>query len=142
MNAWLVTWEWMGQHAAVEKPLIAILDRRIGYARISDFVRWTYASSLSAYDWLDALKTRRFAYEPVRGTVGGIPCDFEMSCGHNPWVFARLVKNVRVQGNGDGAKLCWDRWTLPDEAYERLGIDRQEKGSFSIRLDRNDQSES
>jgi hypothetical protein len=136
MNAWLVTWEWMGEHAKVDNPLVAILDRRLGYARVAEFVRLTWASAmLTPEELIAGARARRFPYEPRRGARGGIPIDFEMDCGHNPFLFARLVRNIRIESDDDGARvLRWERWTWPREAYERLGIPPEEETTLSLRL--------
>jgi hypothetical protein len=135
VNAWLVTWEWMGAHAAVESPLIAILSGRLGYSRVAEFVKWTWASAmLTPEEWLDGVRHRRLAYEPESGRIGTIPWSGEMSCGHNPFVWARLVRNARVEGNGVDRELHWERWVLSPEVYERYGADPPEPASFRMPL--------
>ena len=38
MKAWLVTWKWVGDHAAVDIPFIAILSGRLGAERVQEFI--------------------------------------------------------------------------------------------------------
>ncbi len=135
VNAWLITWERMGDYAAVEDPLIAILSHRLGYSRVAEFVKWTWASAtLTPEEWLAGMRHRRFAYEPQPERIGGVPWAGDMSCGHNPFVWARLVRNARTEGSSAERELCWERWVLSPEVYERHGADPPEPASFRMRV--------
>ncbi len=38
MNAWLLTWEWFGDHAKVIDPFIGIISGSRSSKRVADFV--------------------------------------------------------------------------------------------------------
>ena len=39
-----------------------------------------------------------------------------ITCGHNPFIFARYVKNLRLFEGKDGdAALAWDDLAIPDK---------------------------
>jgi hypothetical protein len=42
-KAWLVRWEWAGNHAAVEQPVAAILSPRLGGEQVLRAVEMLYA---------------------------------------------------------------------------------------------------
>ncbi len=113
----------MGDHAAVEEPLIAVLSGRLSYKRVADFVKWTWASAkLTPEEWFDGIRNRKLAYEPHPGVIGTAQWQGEMTCGHNPFVWARLVRNARVEVSGDERSLVWDRWVMDAEVYARQGV--------------------
>ncbi len=92
----------MGDHAAVEEPLIAVLSGRVSYKRVVDFVQWTWASAkLTPEEWFDGIRDHKLAYEPHPGVIGTVQWQGEMTCGDNPFVWARLVRNARVEASGD-----------------------------------------
>jgi hypothetical protein len=41
----VVRWEWAGDHAAVEQPIIALFPPQIGGETIRRFVEWHYAAT-------------------------------------------------------------------------------------------------
>ncbi len=125
----------MGNHAAVEEPLIAVLSGRLSYKRVADFVKWTWASAqLTPEEWLDGIRNRKLAYEPHPGAIGAVQWQGEMTCGHNPFVWARLVRNARVEVSGDERSLVWDRWVMDAEGYARQGVAPPEETTFRMLL--------
>ena len=98
-SAWLVTWEGVGNHAAVDedKKIIAILNYRWTGERVREFVEQFHIATTSnpwdksalAYD------KRSNPYPALFGTIQGIPWSGEVFCGHNPWIYARKVKNLK-----------------------------------------------
>jgi len=43
-SAWLITWQWMGEHAHVEDPVVAVLNYRLSSKTVLDIVERTYAA--------------------------------------------------------------------------------------------------
>ncbi len=95
MKAWLVTWDWMSNQAIVADHIAAILSPRWSIQRVAHTVEFLYikrtacASDMAAY-------ARRPTSHPYR-----VEGDFNgrMSCGHNPWLFARLVSDLKVSAD-------------------------------------------
>ncbi|KAF0248863.1 MAG: hypothetical protein FD167_1735 [bacterium] len=44
MNAWLITWDWIGEHAKVEVPqrIAGILNSRLSEDSVLDYVKFIY----------------------------------------------------------------------------------------------------
>lgn len=92
MKAWLVTWDWTSDAAAVADEVAAILSPRYSIARVASLVEFLYAkrsataSELAAY----AGKAARNPYR-INGEFSG-----GMTCGHHPWLHARMVHDLQV----------------------------------------------
>lgn len=116
-SAWLVTWDWAGDHARVEDEVVAVLNYREAPEKVRRFVEQLYASlTYSAREKLLVAKTRKSnPYPAMFGSIGGISWQGQITCGHNPWLFARMVRNLRVEidDNGD-EKLIWDEVPKPN----------------------------
>jgi hypothetical protein len=109
MRAWLVTWDWVGDHAAVANPIVDILSARTSLKEIRTHVARLYARE--QLSWSERLELVRYAKprsidtNVTRGGGGRLHVD----CGHNPFLIARIVENLRVIKNADGEDtLAWD----------------------------------
>jgi hypothetical protein len=90
----VVRWEWIGPHAAVEKPFVTIAPIRWRETRVGELVEHLYA--ILSYDQGEIVAALRGGrHNPYRsrwGTVtidfGSItqtvPSDYEVSCGTIP----------------------------------------------------------
>ncbi len=92
MKAWLITWDWMGDAAAVADEVAAILNPRYSGQRVASIVEFLYAKRNSTASELAAYAGRaaRNPYRSERHFSGGI------TCGHNPWLHARIVHDLSV----------------------------------------------
>src|SRR3954467_8521872 len=104
-SAWVVTWEWMGDHARVEeqKRLVTVLNYRWSYGRVLEFVEQLYV--VLVYTPFDkANVARREKSNPYRATYES----GEVHCGHNPWLRARRVSDLETVRRRDGMyELLW-----------------------------------
>ena len=117
-SAWLITWEAAGEHARVndEKKVVAVLNYRWTGRKVREFVEQLYASL--EYSPSDKVRVARKSldnpYPAQFGQAGGAPWPAEVLCGHNPWLRARCVKNLRVVVGDDGVHhLEWDELPRP-----------------------------
>lgn len=121
--AWLVMWEWVGDHARVDQPFAAILPRRLGHETVQRIVEALYAErEYTPAEMLDAARDR--GRNPYRahlgaahviaedGSAGTVEWQGEIICGHNPHLVAR---HARVWPDGDTVEFEW--------AYERPRLD-------------------
>jgi hypothetical protein len=125
-KAWLVTWDWAGDHAAVpeQEVVAAILRPQTSPKTVKELMERLYAAhEFSAADKLSAL-----TYNPYPAHFGSLtvnerlpsgatrpltaPFVGQIYCGHNPFLYARLVDNLRVD-NEVGIGLSWDERPLP-----------------------------
>ena len=112
-TAWLVTWEWLGDHADPGDRIVAIFNYRYGGRRVRDLVEHLYASY--KYDVNDKLgiarKKNTNPYRAQFARFGGIDWMGRVTCGHNPFLYARLVDGLRVDAH-DG--LRWKERPVPE----------------------------
>ena len=115
-GAWLITWEWDGDHAKVDKPLVAVLNHRLGAERVKEFVERFYISSCSSPAEMMAYAANKeenpypaqFNSVNVKG-LGTVQWANQIICGHNPYIFARKVDDLRVEGDDTGqGKPVWN----------------------------------
>jgi hypothetical protein len=121
--AWLVMWEWVGNHARVDQPIAAILPRRLGHETVQRIVEALYsAREYTPAEMLEA--ARDGGHNPYRaylgsccvimedGSPGNVTWQGEVICGHNPHLVAR---RARVWPDGEAVRYEW--------AYERPRVD-------------------
>jgi hypothetical protein len=133
-KAWLVTWDWAGRHATVSKRevIVAILRPQTGPDTVKRIIELLYAArEYEPIDKLDALTRNPYPAQFNTITVeqpmpGGeiftqrVPYIGQMACGHNPYLYARLVDNLRPKDLHDpSAGLIWDE--RPPPGVMRLG---------------------
>lgn len=118
MKAWLITWEWGGDHAKVPEQLVAILSSRKSANSIAELAEFLYlratgrASELAYY----ANRRKRLPYSAEKDQNGRI------TCGHNPWLYARIVSELTVDADTEnGAEVLG--WREPDT----YGLDENDR---------------
>ncbi len=116
MKAWLITWSWAGDHAAVEDPVVTVLSARIGAEDVRKYVEQRYIEECASLH--EKLSYARYNHpqEPP------YPAQLEqrrIHCGHNPWLDARVVDDLRVERDADGEEVL--KWTKPAHVRARDG---------------------
>ncbi len=121
MKAWLITWVWSGEHAAVEDPIVAILSARMSGKTVRRYVGFHYASRMATLrEKLDQARYNNpaqptYPAEFVRIGPQQIQWQGHITCGHNPWLYARKVDNLQIVKNDDGQEvLGWQELPLPN----------------------------
>lgn len=90
-KAWLITWDWVGDHAAVEDEIVAILRPKLSERIIGEIVQAFYA--VHAYSPREmAAWSRRPRSNPYPAVWNGRHC----TCGHNPQLSATYVKDLMI----------------------------------------------
>jgi hypothetical protein len=116
-KAWLVTWEWSGDHAKPKDKIVEILDPRIPPERVRQIVELLYhreASLREKVAW--RLRKRRQPYAAEFTVLEGVQWTGEITCGHNPWLRARLVDNLIIEtAEGGKETASWDDRYSPHE---------------------------
>lgn len=128
MSAWLATWEHFGEHARPPGRIAAVFNPRWSASRVQEHLELLYVRH--AYTLSEQLRyanNRRFNPYPAQfANPHGIPFGDRLTCGHNPFLYARLVSNLRLVGKlEDEASLTWDERPLPKNMAairRRLGI--------------------
>ena len=105
MKAWLVKWEWSGEHAKVVNSVVSVLNPRYSARSVGKIVEQMYVDfTFSFQERLQYAKNKKS--NPYRAELqnGEI-----IVRGHNPWLEARIVKNVHITFDDDGSKqLQWE----------------------------------
>lgn len=120
MKAWLTTWEWSGNAAAMADVVAAILNSRWGQQRVLDLVEALYALTNSTPGEL-AIYARRPSHNPYRAR-------YEVDrivCGHNPWLEARKVAEleIRIDETTDLETISWkepDAYAIRDQRPTKI----------------------
>lgn len=135
-TAWLVTWDWAGDHEAVPKREIiaAILRPQTRADMVKRIVEQLYAArEYTPIDKPAALK--RNLYPACYSTVlfeehlsngeirrQNVPYAGQIYCGHNPLLFARMVDNLRLKESADPhAGLIRDERPAAEHDYTVVG---------------------
>jgi hypothetical protein len=92
MKAWLVTWEWANDAAAVADRVICVLPPQWSDERVSNTVEILYASLTATVSEL-AHYAKRPSNNPYRAERSGS----RIICGHNPYLEARYVSDLKVE---------------------------------------------
>ena len=97
MTAWLIKWDWMGDHAAVGEPYVDIVSARRSPDYISKYVQRLYGVfhySLTERTDFERYRDPRERPFPVMRdmTRHGLL----ISVGHNPHLTALMVRNLVV----------------------------------------------
>lgn len=108
-KAWIITWDWAGDHAAVseEDVVAAVLRPQTSPETVRRITEVLYAArEYAAVDKLDSLVHN--PYPATFNIVRGVPYTGQIHCGHNPWLYARLVDDLgpKEPTNADGG-LIW-----------------------------------
>jgi hypothetical protein len=132
IRAWLVTWEWVGDHAKPERKVAAIFNPHWSPDRVRQYVEFIYVTShYSISERIAYAKNRSFnPYAADFMRVNGIQWQGQITCGHNPWLFARLVDNLAATGEPDDEdKVVWTKLPNPDfdKISRELKIHRDEQ---------------
>jgi hypothetical protein len=116
MKAWLVTWEWSGDRAKRYNKVAAIFNPRFGEDRVRQLVEFIYLSAeYSLSERMGFAKDPKHNPYPAEfGSLDGVPWRGEINCGHNPYLFARLVDDLTVEADAHGnEKPSWKERGYP-----------------------------
>ncbi len=118
--AWLVTWEHAGDHAKPKRLIAAVLSPHWSGERVRAHVEWLYANeSYSLRERIAYARRKSFNPYPARFlSVRGVPWEGRIFCGHNPYLYARLVDDLRAADHSDETQVTWKERTPPD--WDRL----------------------
>lgn len=122
-RAWLLTWEWLGDHAQVKDKFVAIISSRYGNETVKSFIEQYYTSNyLAWYEQISYAKSKKHCpYKVQSGTVNvsatlqkeaSLPpyvlFSDSMMIGGNPWLWGRIVYDVESGIDQDGIEyLKW-----------------------------------
>lgn len=125
-RAWLITWEWSGDHVKIENEnrIVAMLNPEKPVHTLEKITEQIYVSRYFAYhEQLAYLEDKKGSpYRGQRGTVEvaeelrkklSLPSQVQVSdeviCGGNPWLWARIVHDIEAYVDAEGKEhLKWN----------------------------------
>ncbi len=114
-KAWLVTWEWIGDHAKRDNKIVAVLDPRWRPDHVREFVELLYLNLTYGIGerMYYALHRRKSPYQAkyVDSASRWPPV---IDCGHNPFLMAHLVEDLQVEMHDDWTETATWRDEFPD----------------------------
>ena len=117
MSHWLITWEWIGNHAETGEKIASILNYRLGGETVRQITERLYVNSTCspgerlAY----ANNKRNNPYPAEFELVKGAHWQGRIMCGQNPCLYARLVDDLHVESDENGEeRLIWSERQKPD----------------------------
>lgn len=107
--AWVVFWNGPDLRRDANS-VVAILDPRKAQEKVFEFVEQTYAST--TYSLTEKIRFSTMRKDNPYQARTNYDRDHRLisiTCGHNPWLEARAVRNLRIQHERDGTDvLAWD----------------------------------
>lgn len=114
MKAWLLTWQWSTKPPEDTEHIVAIFPSRWGNANVKEMTEWLYALHTSS-----AIELAEYAKHPDSmpyraefDSFNGVPHSDQMHCGHQPWIYARYVSDLKIGENDAGMETL--SWRNPD----------------------------
>lgn len=103
MKAWLITWDWSGDAAAVADVVVGALNPRWGNKRIADIVEFLYSNTTANISEL-----AHYAKKPSNNPYRATNRNGRIYCGHNPFLYARIVTDLKIKINSEGKEsITW-----------------------------------
>jgi hypothetical protein len=101
-KAWLVTWEHVGDHAKPKRKIAAVFKPQLSGRRVLELVEFLYASlEYSPCEQMEiTFGLRVNPYPAIPGTLHGVRWAGEVTCGHNPYLYGRLVDELIIPTDG------------------------------------------
>jgi len=129
ITAWLVTWDWIGEHVKREDKIVTVMSRRLSPERVSEILEMIYGNEYyTLEERVSFAKSRKLnPYPAYYDDIGGIPWTGRILCGHNPFLVARLVDNLYVTRDAEGIEhLTWEERKNPDlNGPRKIKIERE-----------------
>jgi hypothetical protein len=118
MKAWLVTWEWIGEHAKRDGKVAAVLNSRLSQSKVKKLVEFLYLTEYYTVSEKMAVAQRKKdnPYPARAETTRNGPL---IDCGHNPHLLARLVDGLTVESAPSGRDIAVS-WKEHSGSLERV----------------------
>lgn len=121
MDAWIITWEGSSPREVMEDRVVNFLSPEKTPSEVAEVVQMLYAQFTSTLGEL-----ARYAADPgsvpYKSTLNPTKAGYYwVACGHNPWLEARLVKELSVQMDEDTLleTVSWKEQTASGEWLEK-----------------------
>ena len=109
MKAWLIRWCWEGNHAAVDDPVVTVLSARTRAEDVRRYVEQRYIEETASPE--EKLSYARYNQPQEPPYPARLEQGRRIDCGHNPWLHASVVDDLRVEMDADGNDVL--KWANP-----------------------------
>ena len=113
MKAWVIKWNWIGDHAEVDQPILAILSARTSASKIREYVEILYKTK--NYVLREQLKQARYNNPQPNPYPAAFDGNWagSITCGHNPYLEAFLAEDIVANSDDENKEeLSYQRITL------------------------------
>ena len=105
ITAWIIRLEWIGDHAAVDDPIVDIVSGRMDEAYVRDYVQRLHdLLFLTFRERADIEREVQSASRPYATTVEHTKKGTIISVGHNPHILASKVNNLKIDFDSNSDK--------------------------------------
>lgn len=114
--AWLVTWEGTSPPKRQRDRIVSVLGYRTSSRRVLEYIEQLYIDRFySLHEKITYARHRADNPYPAEYTrVNGVQWAVRITCGHNPFLLARPVKNLALHQEANGEEvLTWDEIPVP-----------------------------
>lgn len=118
-KAWLITWESLEKEECLfDKKIISIRDARVSNERIAEFIEQFYIATQynlsSKFCFSSRFKINPYPVKYSNTEKNGrYIYTGQMTCGDNPYIFARIVENLIIYSNDNGEEeIKWSEKLL------------------------------
>lgn len=102
VGAWLIMWQWFGDHAIVEQPYVDIVSRRKEVPYIKEYLERLYGvHRLSLEDRAPLARYNQPERPPFEAEADRTAHAVEVHCGDNPFLVARQVRILAIDTDPD-----------------------------------------
>ena len=129
MMAWLITWNQSGNHEQMDDTIAAILNYSLPAEKVREIVELLYVNRYASLsERLTYARDRKNNPYPAEfDTTDGVSGNTGITCGHNPWLYARIVENIILNIAIDGKEsLSWKEREKPEPPGVTPGARTQE----------------
>ena len=131
MKAWLITWDWTGDAAAVADVVVGVLNPRWGDRRVADIVEFLYSNATA-----DISELSHYAKRPSNNPYRAEIRNGRIHCGHNPFLYARIASDLKIEiGPDDRESITWKEPPIYDLINNKVQMVRESiPGAFTRRI--------
>lgn len=101
-----MTWEWTSDHAKRDDKVAAVLNSRLSQSRVKDLVQFLYLTEYYTVSEKIAVAVRKKYNPPCTVEEIGTRHEPVISCGHHPFLLARLVNDLTVESDPNGGDMA------------------------------------
>jgi len=125
MVAWLITWEWSGEHARIDKKVAEVLKWRLSPKIVREIVEALYAyreyTPTECMRYCAKNNGKNNPYPARFGDVNGVPWQARIYCGHNPYLYASIVDDLHIHTYENGEReLTWTERLVPEHLQKMM----------------------